>query len=212
MSQRLRIHPGNPQLRLVRNAADTLANGGLIVYPTDSCYALGCQLGDKAALERMRRLRRSERDHEFTLVCRDLSEIAVYARVDNAAYRILRSLTPGPYTFILRATNEVPNRLQDPRRRSIGIRVPDHAIVAALLEAAGGPVMSSTLILPDDELPLADPDEIYERLRGQVDVVIDAGACGIEPTTVLDLSEGAMEVVRHGKGDIRGFESKTRTP
>ena len=206
MSQRLRIHPGNPQLRLVRNAADTLANGGLVVYPTDSCYALGCQLGDKAALERMRRLRRSERDHEFTLVCRDLSEIAVYARVDNAAYRILRSLTPGPYTFILRATNEVPKRLQDPRRRSIGIRVPDNAIVSALLEAVGGPVMSSTLILPDDDLPLADPDEIYERLRGQVDVVIDAGACGIEPTTVLDLSAGAMEVIRYGKGDIRGFE------
>lgn len=206
MTQLLRIHPGNPQLRLVRNAADALANGGLIVYPTDSCYALGCQLGNKAALERMRRLRRSERGHEFTLVCRDLSEIAVYARVDNAAYRILRSLTPGPYTFILRATNEVPKRLQDPRRRSIGIRVPDNAVVSALLEAVGGPVMSSTLILPDDELPLADPDEIYERLRGRVDVVIDAGACGIEPTTVLDLSTGAMEVVRQGKGDIRGFE------
>ncbi len=206
MTQLLRIHPGNPQLRLVRNAADTLANGGLIVYPTDSCYALGCQLGNKAALERMRRLRRSERGHEFTLVCRDLSEIAVYARVDNAAYRILRSLTPGPYTFILRATNEVPKRLQDPRRRSIGIRVPDNAVVSALLEAVGGPVMSSTLIFPDDELPLADPDEIYERLRGRVDVVIDAGACGIEPTTVLDLSTGAIEVVRQGKGDIRGFE------
>ena len=206
MTQLLRIHPGNPQLRLVRNAADALANGGLIVYPTDSCYALGCQLGNKAALERMRRLRRSERGHEFTLVCRDLSEIAVYARVDNAAYRILRSLTPGPYTFILRATNEVPKRLQDPRRRSIGIRVPDNAVVSALLEAVGGPVMSSSLILPDDELPLADPDEIYERLRGRVDVVIDAGACGIEPTTVLDLSTGAMEVVRQGKGDIRGFE------
>lgn len=206
MTQLLRIHPGNPQLRLVRNAADTLANGGLIVYPTDSCYALGCQLGNKAALERMRRLRRSERGHEFTLVCRDLSEIAVYARVDNAAYRILRSLTPGPYTFFLRATNEVPKRLQDPRRRSIGIRVPDNAVVSALLEAVGGPVMSSTLIFPDDELPLADPDEIYERLRGRVDVVIDAGACGIEPTTVLDLSTGAIEVVRQGKGDIRGFE------
>lgn len=206
MTQLLRIHPDNPQLRLVRNAADALANGGLIVYPTDSCYALGCQLGNKAALERMRRLRRSERGHEFTLVCRDLSEIAVYARVDNAAYRILRSLTPGPYTFILRATNEVPKRLQDPRRRSIGIRVPDNAIVAALLEVVGGPVMSSTLILPDDELPLADSNEIYERLRGQVDVVIDAGACGIEPTTVLDLSTGAVEVVRYGKGDIRGFE------
>lgn len=206
MTQLLRIHPDNPQLRLVRNAADALANGGLIVYPTDSCYALGCQLGNKAALERMRRLRRSERGHEFTLVCRDLSEIAVYARVDNAAYRILRSLTPGPYTFILRATNEVPKRLQDSRRRSIGIRVPDNAIVAALLEAVGGPVMSSTLILPDDELPLADSNEIYARLRGRVDVVIDAGACGIEPTTVLDLSAGAMEVVRYGKGDIRGFE------
>ena len=206
MSQILRIHPANPQLRLVSNAAEALGNGGVVVYPTDSCYALGCQLGNKAALERIRRLRRSERDHEFTLVCRDLSEIALYARVDNAAYRILRSLTPGPYTFILRATREVPKRLQDPKRRSIGIRVPDHAIVAALLEAAGEPLMSSTLILPDDDVPLTDPQDIYERLRGQVDVIIDAGVCGIEPTTVLDFSDGAMEVIRHGKGDLPGFD------
>lgn len=206
MSQILRIHPDNPQLRLVRNAAEALGNGGVVVYPTDSCYALGCQLGNKAALERIRRLRRSERDHEFTLVCRDLSEIALYARVDNAAYRILRSLTPGPYTFILRATNEVPKRLQDPKRRSIGIRVPDHAIVAALLEAVGEPLMSSTLLLPDDDVPLTDPEDIYERLRGQVEVVMDAGVCGIEPTTVLDLSDGAMEVIRYGKGELRGFE------
>ncbi len=205
MSQILRIHPDNPQLRLVRNAAEALGNGGVVVYPTDSCYALGCQLGNKAALERIRRLRRSERDHEFTLVCRDLSEIALYARVDNAAYRVLRSLTPGPYTFILRATNEVPKRLQDPKRRSIGIRVPDHAIVAALLEALGEPLMSSTLLLPDDDMPLTDPEDIYERLRGQVEVVIDAGVGGIEPTTVLDLSDGAMEVIRYGKGELRGF-------
>ncbi len=205
MSQILRIHPDNPQLRLVRNAAEALGNGGVVVYPTDSCYALGCQLGNKAALERIRRLRRSERDHEFTLVCRDLSEIALYARVDNAAYRVLRSLTPGPYTFILRATNEVPKRLQDPKRRSIGIRVPDHAIVAALLEAVGEPLMSSTLLLPDDDMPLTDPEDIYERLRGQVEVVIDAGVGGIEPTTVLDLNDGAMEVIRYGKGELRGF-------
>ncbi len=205
MSQILRIHPDNPQLRLVRNAAEALGNGGVVVYPTDSCYALGCQLGNKAALERIRRLRRSERDHEFTLVCRDLSEIALYARVDNAAYRVLRSLTPGPYTFILRATNEVPKRLQDPKRRSIGIRVPDHAIVAALLEALGEPLMSSTLLLPDDDMPLTDPEDIYERLRGQVEVVIDAGVGGIEPTTVLDLNDGAMEVIRYGKGELRGF-------
>ena len=206
MSQILRIHPANPQLRLVRNAAEALADGGVVVYPTDSCYALGCQLGNKAALERIRRLRRSERDHEFTLVCRDLSEIALYARVDNAAYRVLRSLTPGPYTFILRATKEVPKRLQDPKRRSIGIRVPDHAIVAALLEAAGGPLMSSTLLLPDDDVPLTDPQDIYQRLRGQVEVIIDAGVCGIEPTTVLDLSGGTMEVIRYGKGDVGGFK------
>ncbi len=206
MSQILRIHPDNPQLRLVRNAADVLSNGGVVVYPTDSCYALGCQLGNKAALERIRRLRRSERDHEFTLVCRDLAEIALYARVDNAAYRILRSLTPGPYAFILRATSEVPKRLQDPKRRSIGIRVPDHAIVSALLEATGEPLMSSTLLLPDDDVPLTDPEGIYERLRGQVEVIIDAGVCGIEPTTVLDLSDGAMEVIRYGKGELRGFE------
>lgn len=206
MSQTLRIHPTNPQLRLVRNAAEALANGGVVVYPTDSCYALGCGLGNKAALERIRRLRRSEHDHEFTLVCRDLSEIALYARVDNAAYRTLRSLTPGPFTFILRATSEVPKRLQDPKRRSIGIRVPDHAIVAALLEAAGEPIMSSTLLLPDDDVPLTDPDDIYQRLRGQVEVIVDAGICGIEPTTVLDLSGGVMEVVRYGKGELRGFE------
>ncbi|WP_428096668.1 L-threonylcarbamoyladenylate synthase [Candidatus Rariloculus sp.] len=206
MSQLLRIHPANPQLRLVRNAADVLRNGGVLIYPTDSCYALGCQLGNKAALERIRRIRRTKRDHDFTLVCRDLSEIAAYARIDNSAYRVLRSLTPGPYTFILRATNEVPKRLQDPKRRSVGIRVPDHAIVASLLETVGEPVMSSTLLLPDDDVPLADPEDIYQRLRDRVDVIIDAGNCGIEPTTVLDLSGGEIEVVRQGKGDIGRFQ------
>ena len=206
MSQLLRIHPANPQLRLVRNAADVLRNGGVLIYPTDSCYALGCQLGNKAALERIRRIRRTKRDHDFTLVCRDLSEIAAYARIDNSGYRVLRSLTPGPYTFILRATNEVPKRLQDPKRRSVGIRVPDHVIVTSLLEAVGEPVMSSTLLLPDDDVPLADPEDIYQRLRDRVDVIIDAGNCGIEPTTVLDLSGGEIEVVRQGKGDISRFQ------
>jgi tRNA threonylcarbamoyl adenosine modification protein (Sua5/YciO/YrdC/YwlC family) len=178
----------------------------VIVYPTDSSYALGCHLGDKTASERIRRIRRTERDHEFTLVCRDLSEIATYARVDNWAYRLLRSLTPGPYTFILKATHEVPKRLQDPKRKSIGIRVPDHKIVRALLEVHGEPIMSSTLLLPGDEFPMTEADEIRDRLSASVDLIIDGGACGMEPTTIIDLSKGEFTVVRHGKGDVSAFE------
>ena len=196
MSQVFRIHPVNPQQRLLAQAADMIRGGQVIVYPTDSSYALGCHLGDKAALERIRRIRRTERDHDFTLVCRDLSEIASYAKVDNWAYRLLRSLTPGPYTFILKATHEVPKRLQDPKRRSIGIRVPDHRIVNALLDVLGEPIMSSTLLLPGDSAPLSDPDEIYDRVSPLVDLIIDGGATGIEPTTVVDLSEGRFEVIR----------------
>ena len=206
MSQVFRIHPVNPQQRLLAQAADMIRGGQVIVYPTDSSYALGCHLGDKAALERIRRIRRTERDHDFTLVCRDLSEIASYAKVDNWAYRLLRSLTPGPYTFILKATHEVPKRLQDPKRRSIGIRVPDHRIVNALLDVLGEPIMSSTLLLPGDSAPLSDPDEIYDRVSPLVDLIIDGGATGIEPTTVVDLSEGRFEVIRKGKGDVSAFE------
>jgi tRNA threonylcarbamoyl adenosine modification protein (Sua5/YciO/YrdC/YwlC family) len=202
MSQFFTIHSKNPQGRLLERAAEIIRNGGLLVYPTDSCYALGCQIGDKAAVERITRIRQTGKDHHYTLVCRDLSEIATYAKVDNAAYRLLRSLTPGPYTFILRATGEVPRRLQNPKRRSIGIRVPDHAIAQGVLEALSQPIMSSTLLLPGDSMPMTDAEEIRARLENQVDGIIDGGSCGLEPTTVLDLSEGEVVVRREGKGPI----------
>ena len=202
MSQFFKIHPDNPQGRLLEHAADIIRSGGLLVYPTDSCYALGCQLGDKAAVERIARIRQTGKEHNFTLVCRDLSEIAVYAKIDNSAYRLLRSLTPGPYTFILRATSEVPRRLQNPKRRSIGIRVPDHVIVQGVLEALGQPIMSSTLLLPDDLIPMTDAEEIRARLENQVDAIIDGGSCGFEPTTVVDLSGGDVTILRAGKGPI----------
>jgi len=202
MSQFFTIHPETPQGRLLERAAEIIRNGGLLVYPTDSCYALGCQIGDKAAVERISRIRQTGKDHHYTLVCRDLSEIATYAKVDNSAYRLLRSLTPGPYTFILRATGEVPRRLQNPKRRSIGIRVPDHAIAQGVLEALGQPIMSSTLLLPGDSMPMTDAEEIRARLEKQVDGIIDGGSCGLEPTTVLDLSEGKVVVRREGKGSI----------
>jgi tRNA threonylcarbamoyl adenosine modification protein (Sua5/YciO/YrdC/YwlC family) len=202
VAQFFQIHPANPQRRLLDSVAKILGDGGLIVYPTDSCYAIGCQLGDKEAAERIRRLRQTDKDHNFTLVCRDLSEIATYARVDNQAYRLLRALTPGPYTFILRATGEVPKRLQHPKRRSIGIRVPKHAIAQGILATLNAPLMSSTLILPGDEMPMTDAELIRERLEHEVDAVVDGGSCGIEPTTVLDLSEGGVQIRRQGKGDV----------
>jgi tRNA threonylcarbamoyl adenosine modification protein (Sua5/YciO/YrdC/YwlC family) len=207
MSELLRIHAVTPQRRLLRRAVEVIRAGGVIVYPTDSSYALGCHLGDKEALERIRRIRQTKRDHDFTLVCHDLSEIATYARVENSAYRMLRSLTPGPFTFILKATHEVPKRLQDPKRRSIGIRVPDHKIALALLEAHGEPIMSSTLLLPGDEFPLTEADTIRERIDALVDVIVDGGACGMEPTTVIDWSKGEFTVVRYGKGDVSAFEA-----
>ncbi|HUF72826.1 MAG TPA: L-threonylcarbamoyladenylate synthase [Gammaproteobacteria bacterium] len=202
---RLVVHPENPQSRLIARVAAALRQGEVIVYPTDSSYALGCALGDKAALDRIRQIRRTEIDHDFTLVCRDLSEIAMYARVDNSAYRLLKSLTPGPYTFILRATSEAPRRLQNPKRKSIGIRVPDNRIAQAILEELGEPLMSSTLQLPEDDLPLTEPDDIEARLGNRVDIIVDGGACGIEPTTVLDLSSGQVDVVRRGKGSVESF-------
>jgi tRNA threonylcarbamoyl adenosine modification protein (Sua5/YciO/YrdC/YwlC family) len=206
MAQRVSIHPENPQHRLVARAAEAISGGGVIVYPTDSSYALGCALGEKGALERIRQIRRTDVKHEFTIVCRDLSEIATYARVDNSAYRLLKSLTPGPYTFILRATNEAPRRLQDPKRKSIGIRVPDNRIAQALLEELGEPIMSSTLQFPEDDWPLTDPDEIEARLGNRVELIIDGGTGGVEPTTVLDLSQGQVEVIRRGKGSVESFE------
>ena len=207
MSQLVSIHPVDPQPRLIERAARVITEGGVLAYPTDSTYALGCQLGDKGALERIRRIRRTERDHEFTLVCRDLSEIASYARVDNWAYRLLKALTPGPYTFILQATHEVPKRLQDPKRRSIGIRVPDNRIALALVDAVGEPIMSSTLLLPGDDRPLTEAEDIRDRLDSQLDMIIDGGASGLDPTTVVDLSQGEFTVVRLGKGDVSAFAS-----
>jgi tRNA threonylcarbamoyl adenosine modification protein (Sua5/YciO/YrdC/YwlC family) len=191
----------------MNRAAEIVRNGGIVVYPTDSTYAFGWHLGDKNALERVRRLRGIERDHDFTLACRDLSDIAMYARVDNWAYRLLKALTPGPYTFVLKATHELPKRLQDPKRRSIGIRIPDHAIAQALLAALGEPLMSSTLLLPGDAFPLTDPEEIRDRLERHVDAIIDADHCGAEPTSVLDLSGDEVVIVRKGKGDVSAFES-----
>lgn len=175
--------------------------GGLVAYPTDSSYALGCHIGDKRAMDRIHRIRRTDKDHNFTLVCRDLSEIATYARVDNWAYRLLKAFTPGPYTFILRATSEVPKRLQNPRRKTIGIRVPDHPIPQALLDYLSEPIMSSTLMLPDDELPMTDPDEMLDRLSGRVEAVINGGAGGLEPSTVIDLTGDELVILRQGKGD-----------
>ncbi len=205
MSQFFRIHPDNPQGRLLEGAVRIIRSGGLIAYPTDSCYALGAHLGDRRAAQRIRRLRGAGKGHHFTLVCRDLSEISTYARVDNWAYRLLRSLTPGPYTFVLRATREVPRRLQDPKRHSIGIRVPDHPIAQGMLATLGEPIMSSTLLLPGDEIPLTDAQEIRDRLEHQVDLIVDGGSCGIEPTTVLDLSKDDLRILREGKGSVAGL-------
>ncbi len=202
MSQFLEIHAANPQQRLISRAVAVIRGGGVIVYPTDSCYALGCCLGNKAPLERIRRIRKVDQSHNFTLVCRDLSELATYARVDNSAFRLLKALTPGPYTFILHASREVPRRMQNPRRKTIGLRVPRHPITQSLLESLGEPLMSSTLLLPGDELPLTDSREIVERLDSQVDLVIDGGYCGLEPTTVLDLTGETPNVLRHGRGDV----------
>jgi tRNA threonylcarbamoyl adenosine modification protein (Sua5/YciO/YrdC/YwlC family) len=205
MSQYFQIHPVNPQARLIRQAVEILRADGLIVYPTDSTYALGCHVGDKRGMERICRIRALDKKHNFTLVCRDLSEIAIYAKVDNSAYRLLRSLTPGPYTFILSATHEVPRRLQNPKRKTIGIRVPDHPIAQALLAELGEPLMSSTLILPGKDMPETEAEEIRERLERELDLVIDGGHCGFEPTTVIDMSEGAPRVLRQGCGIVEGL-------
>lgn len=202
MGQYFQVHPENPQPRLVNQAVAIVAEGGLVVYPTDSGYALGCRIGNKAAQDRIRRIRRLDDKHNFTLVCRDLSEISVYAKVSNQAFRLMKGITPGAYTFILKATHEVPRRLQNPRRKTIGIRVPDNTIAQALLDALGEPLMSSTLTLPGEQMPMTDAEEIREKLANQVDLVIDGGYCGFEPTTVVDLMGDVPEVVRKGKGDL----------
>jgi len=202
MARLVEIHPTNPQQRLIAEVVATIRSGGLIAYPTDSSYAFGCHIGDKRAMDRIRRIRETEKNHNFTLVCTDLSEISLYAKVDNWAYRLLKSLTPGPYTFILEATREVPKRLQNPKRRTIGLRVPDNQIVHDMLKSLGEPIMSSTLLLPGDELPLTDAYEIDERIGNQIEMIVDGGPAGVEPTTVIDLSGGTVEVLRQGRGDV----------
>ena len=206
MAQYFSIHPQDPQPRLVTRAVEIVRAGGLVAYPTDSCYALGCHIGDKAAMERIAKVRQTDAKHNFTLVCRDLSEIATYAKVDDWAFRMMKAHTPGPFTFILPATREVPRRLQNPKRKTIGIRVPDHRVAQALLAELDEPLMSSTLMLPGDEQPLSDPDEIRARLDHQVDAIVDSGPCGFEPTTVIEFDGTGSHVLRRGRGDPAAFE------
>jgi tRNA threonylcarbamoyl adenosine modification protein (Sua5/YciO/YrdC/YwlC family) len=205
MTQFFQIHPENPQLRLIRQAAQIIQSGGIVALPTDACYALVARLGDKAAEQRLRRIRGIDEKHLLTLLCRDLSEIAIYSLVDNARYRLLKSATPGAYTFILEATKEVPRRLSHPSRKTIGLRVPDNAIAQALLEELGQPLLGTTLILPGAEQPLSDADEIRDGLAKQIDLVIDGGACSLEPTTVIDLTGPEPELIRQGLGDTAPF-------
>jgi tRNA threonylcarbamoyl adenosine modification protein (Sua5/YciO/YrdC/YwlC family) len=202
MSQFFSVHPQNPQPRLIRQAAEILRAGGVMVYPTDSCYALGCRIGDKDAMERIRDIRGVDAKHHFTLVCRDVSEIAHYARVDNRQFRLLKAAFPGSYTFILEATKEVPRRLQHPKRRTIGVRIPDHPVALALLAELGEPILSSTLLLPGAEHPLNDAEEIRERVGRRVELIIEAGSCGLEPTTVLDITGPETVVARQGRGEL----------
>jgi tRNA threonylcarbamoyl adenosine modification protein (Sua5/YciO/YrdC/YwlC family) len=202
MTEYVQIHPKNPQARQVARVVAQLRDGAVVAYPTDSSYALGCHMGDKTALERIRRIREFGRHHQFTLLCRDLSEVSTYAKFDNRMFRLLKSLTPGPYTFILQATHGVPRRALHEKRKTIGIRIPDHPTALALLQAMNEPLMSCTLIMPGDELPLSEPEQVYEALVNRVDTIVDSGACGLEPTTVLDLSEGEVKVLRQGKGDV----------
>jgi len=206
MSEYIEIHPETPQPRLVHRAAEVVRGGGVVVYPTDTCYALGCAIGEKDALERIRRIRGIPADHRFTLICRDLSESATYAIFDTATYRLLKANTPGAYAFVLRATREVPRRLMDPRRKTIGLRVPDHPIALALLTELDAPMMTSSLILRDESEPLNDPETIRDRLETQVDAIIDGGMGGTDPTTVVDLTGEAPRVLRVGKGDPSPFE------
>lgn len=205
MSQFFQIHPENPQQRLINQAVDIINKGGVIVYPTDCAYALGCHLGDKSALEKIKRIRKLDDKHNFTLVCRDLSEIGTYAKVNNSHYRLLKSHTPGAYTFILNATTEVPRRLMHPKRRTIGLRIPENNIALHLMEALGEPIMSTSLIMPGEELPLTDPYEIRDLLQHEVDLVIDGGYCGMEATSVISLVNDAPEIVREGAGDVSDF-------
>jgi tRNA threonylcarbamoyl adenosine modification protein (Sua5/YciO/YrdC/YwlC family) len=206
MSQFFEVHPDNPQLRLIHQAVKIIQDGGVVVYPTDSCYALGCRLDDKSAMERIRRIRRVGKEHHFTLMSKDLSQISAYAKVGNDAYRLIKTLSPGPYTFILQATHEVPRRLWHPSKKTIGIRIPDNRIALALLEELGEPLLSSTLILPETDLPMTDPYQIRVMLEHEVDLVIDGGFCGIEPSTVIGLTSGIPELLRQGRGSVDWLE------
>ncbi len=206
MSQFFHIHPDNPQKRLIAQACNIIRKGGLVVYPTDSGYALGCHIGDKNAMDKIRRIRDLDDSHNFTLVCRDLSELSTYAKVNNSVYRAIKAHTPGAYTFVLPATKEVPRRLQHAKRKTIGLRIPDNEIALALLEELNEPLMSSTLIMPDEDLPMTDPEEIVDRLNKQVDLVIDGGYGSNEPTTVIEFIEDMPEVMRVGLGDPSHFQ------
>ena len=201
MAQFFDIHPQNPQKRLIQQAVKIIDEGGLIIYPTDSSYALGCHIGDKNAMERIQRIRKLNNKHHFTLVCSDLSEIGTYAKVDNSSYRLMKTLTPGPYTFLLKATSEVPRRLMNPKRKTIGVRVPDNIITHSILEELGQPIMSSTLISPGEKDALDDIEDIRDRFQHDVDLVIGGGPCGVEPTTVINLIDGNPDVLRFGKGN-----------
>ena len=205
MSQYFAVHPTHPQPRLIAQAAAIIRSGGVIAYPTDSCYAIGCQIGNKEAMQRLRTIRRIDEKHHLTLMCRDLSEIATYAQVDNVQYRLLKKITPGSYTFILEASREVPRRLLHPRRKTIGLRVPEHAVASALLAALGEPLLSATLILPQDAQPLNDAQEIRVRLEHALDLVLDGGSCGIDPTTMVDLTGAVPQLLRQGKGSVEPF-------
>lgn len=205
MSQYFEIHATHPEKRLIKRAVDIVRGGGLIAYPTDSCYALGCQIGDKAAMEKMRTVRGIDDRHHLTLVCRDLSEIGTFAKVDNAQYRLLKAHTPGSYTFILRATRELPRRLAHPKRATVGVRVPEHEVAQALLAELDAPMLSSTLILPGDGEPLNDAATIRARIQHQLDLILDGGPCGVQPTTIIDLSEDIPILVRRGKGEVASF-------
>ncbi len=206
MAKVIEIHPKNPQPRLIQQAVEIMRQDGVIAYPTDSSYALGCPIGDKHAMDRIRRIRRADNRHNFTLVCPNLSDLSLYAKVDNTSFRLMKRVMPGPYTFILKASREVPRRLQHPKKKTIGLRVPDNPIAQALMEALGGPLMSSTLMPPDSDFPLSDVDDIDEQLGYAIDVIVDGGHCGVEPTTVVNMENGFPEIVRVGCGDPALFE------
>jgi tRNA threonylcarbamoyl adenosine modification protein (Sua5/YciO/YrdC/YwlC family) len=205
MAQRFDLHPQNPQQRLVKQIVYSLREDRLAIYPTDSCYAFGCMLSSRQGAQEIARIRQTDKGHNFTLVCRDLSEIATYARIENWMYRLLKAHTPGPYTFILDATRDLPRRLQNPKRKTIGIRVPDHPVAKAILGELGEPIISSTLLMPGADLPLNDPEEIFASLEHEVDLIICSGPCGVEPTSVIDLTGDAPVVLREGKGDTQAF-------